>query len=179
MKRQWLIIALLLSAGVNIGVLATLGVARVRGPQPMRGEFERSARFERQPGALMERIVQGLKLEGEARDRFVEQHQRFFERLQRTQRELMRNRHDLRVEVGSPEPDREHIDRLLAESSRLSTELDRAFVDNILATRQILTPRQQRAYMSILGRLRDRGDRADRRRGPGNDRPPPGPPGTR
>ena len=40
MKRPWLLIALLLSVGVNIGILATLGVARARGSRSMRGGFE-------------------------------------------------------------------------------------------------------------------------------------------
>lgn len=174
MKKPWLMIALLLSVGINIGVLATIGIARARDPRPMRAGHERPDRPGREPGAMMERIVRGLELEGEARDRFVEQHQRFFESLQGTQREMMRNRHELRSEIGSREPDRERIDALLAESARLQAELDRAFVDNVLATREMLTPRQQRAYLGILGRLRDRGDRGergDRRRPPGEGRP--------
>ena len=178
MKRPWLIIALLLSVGINIGVLATIGVARARGPRPMQRDFERSERLGRDRGEMIERIVRGLELEGESRAIFVEQHQRFFERLQSAQRAMKETRHELRAEVGSPEPSRERIDQLLEESARLQAELDRAFVDNVLATRQILSPRQQRAYLGILGRLRDHGDRrrsANGRR-PGPDRSDPGPP---
>mgnify|MGYP001811976952 CR=1 FL=1 len=162
MKKPWLIIALLLSVGINVGVLATLGIARSRSPRPDRAQHERFERGAREPGAMMERIVRGLELEGEARDSFVEQHQRFFETMMSTRQEMMRNRHELRSEIGSQEPDRERIDELLAASARLQADLDRAFVDNVLATREILTPRQQRAYLGILGRLRDRGERGDR-----------------
>jgi Spy/CpxP family protein refolding chaperone len=184
MKRPWLMIALLLSVGVNIGVLATLGVARARGSRPSHGEYERFERPDREPGRMMERTVRMLELDGEARDLFVAQHQRFFEQLQGTQSEMRRTRHELRSEVGAEAPDRQRIDELLTESARLQAELDRAFVDNVLATREILTPRQQRTYLGILGRLRDRGDRGgegrgdrsgDRRRRPGEGRggPPP------
>lgn len=169
MKRAWLVIALLLSVGINIGVLATIGVARVRGERTPRSE--RFERFREGPPPA-ERLAERLELEGEDREQFVAQHQHFFETVQQVRMRQAEVRRELRQEVGSPSPDRARIDELLAQSSGLSAELERAFVDNVLAARELLDERQQRAYFGLLSRLRGQNER---RRGMEGRRPGSGP----
>ncbi len=179
MKRPWLVIALLLSVGINIGILAVIGTARVRqrGPRPEMHFQDREGRDRHFPP--VEKLAERLGLEGDNRDRFIEQQQAFFGVYQEIRQDLMVVRQSLRAEVGAAAPDEEHIEELLAETARLTAELNRAFVDSVLSTRDLLDERQERVYFSMLERLRERGEsRWQRGEGPhGRDGRRGGPPG--
>lgn len=158
MKRSWLVVLLLLSVGVNIGVLAMIGVSRARAPRPVERLLDR-------PPPL-EHFADRLGLEGAQRERFVAEQRRFFEAFQDLRRDLGATRAEMRREVGAGSPDRDRIEELLAASARLSEELDRLFVDHVLATREILDREQERGYFSLLDRLRREEERP-------RHRPPP------
>ena len=147
MKRAWIWVALLLSVGINIGILASLATSRYR----------QEARFDRQPPEgppPFARVADQLELEGEARDRFLAIQKDLFETTRRQRQELESLRRELRNETVAEQPDSERIERLLDEASEVGRSLDRAMVDSVLETRQILNPEQQRRYLRVLERLR-------------------------
>ncbi len=164
MKRWWLWIALMLSLGVNVGVLFMIAAHR-RAPQ----QLEQARRIEAgqrseagRPNGVgrprqappLDALADRLRLRGEARDSFLEAQGRFFAEVTNRRVELATLRQELRRELTSPSPDRRRIDRILERTGKATAALDGAFVDNVLAVRRILGPRQQRAYFRFLNRLR-------------------------
>jgi len=164
MKPIWLWIALLLSVGVNLGVLATVGTTHLREP----ARWERGAREERPPVA---RVADRLELEGESRDAFILIQNEFFQGMQESREELEDLRHQLRQESMADSPDQAEVDRLIAEMGLAYARLDRVFVDNVLKSREVLDPAQERDYLKFLERLQQRG-RSGHRRPEGPPRSP-------
>jgi len=140
------VIALLLSVGVNVGLVAAIVAGRFRAP----------AREERQPPpvARLQRLADRLGLEGEARRRFVAYQRSFFEDTARDRRRLAEVNRELRAELVSPSPDPRRIEQLTAESSALYQTLERALAGNVLATRKLLAPDQERIYLRLIRQLR-------------------------
>jgi len=140
------VIALLLSVGVNVGLVAAIVAGRFRAP----------AREERQPPpvARLQRLADRLGLEGEARRRFVAYQRSFFEDTARDRRRLAEVNRELRGELVSPSPDPQRIEQLTAESSALYRTLERALAGNVLATRKLLAPDQERIYLRLIRQLR-------------------------
>ena len=171
MKRGWIWVALLLSVGINIGVLATIGASRVR----------REARSERprDPGGSppFERMANHLQLEGGEREEFIEIQQRLFRAVRQHQVSLHELRGELRREVMGETPEPAKVDGLLAEIGDTHMDLDRLMVESVLASRQILTPKQQKRYFQILERIQEAtrrsGPRGGRHHGRPARRPPP------
>ena len=167
MKPIWLWIALLLSVGVNLGVLATIGTDRLREPAP----WDRGSREE---GPPVGRAADRLGLEGEKRDAFIQIQTDFFQGMKESRDELENLRSELRRELTVETPDRAEVDGLIEEMGQAYSRLDRVFVDNVLKSREILDPEQERRYLEFLERLHHRGR-------PGHRRPKdlPRPPGDR
>ncbi|HEX4953201.1 MAG TPA: periplasmic heavy metal sensor [Thermoanaerobaculia bacterium] len=175
MRRWWLVLALMLSLGINVGVVAMLLVERLRATAVSRNETP--------PPVLQgvaERFGARLGLEGEQRDRFVQVQRAFVDRTWGQRRRLLVLREELRRELARDEPDLERIDGLLAETSRIQAELDRALVEMVLEVHGMLSPEQREPFLRGLGRLRDGGGAVRRpmrplsgQRGPGGRRPPP------
>ena len=164
MKRAWVWVALVLSLGINIGVLATIGVTRLR----TKARWEQP-RPEGRPD--MGRFADHLRLRGGEREQFVEIQRRLFETARQKSQELESLRAELRREMSTAEPDPVKIDEFLTRSGEVYQALDRAFVESILASREILTPEQQQRYFHILTRMREGAMRFGPRGGP-----PGGPP---
>lgn len=174
MKRWWLVVALLASLGLNLGLV---GVQIARAKRAAAWSGERPEPGGADPGA---RLAERLRLEGGERERFLDL-QRRLARAVRDEREgIGRLRHQLRGELIAAEPDRQRIDRLLAEIASRQAALDRAFVDNVLESRRQLSGRALRAYLGFVERfaqprppdggepLRERLDRfRELRQGPG------------
>ena len=176
MRRWGLAIALLLSLGMNVGILAMLWTGKARGrPWMERPRAEA-------PIANLERFADRLELEGETRRRFLEIQRRFFETTREERRRLQGLRAELRRALTARDPDRAAVDRILAEIAAVQPKLDRALADNVLATRELLAPAQERRFLRHLAfLLRPRaGPELQRRRGPPNamerQEPPPAPP---
>lgn len=171
MKRGWVWVALLLSVGINIGVLATLGTSRMRA----KARWERPREGDRQ--APFERLANHLEVEGELRERFIEIQRDLFRTTRRHQEALGELRTELRREVASQDPHPQRVDELLSEIGALHMDLDRAMVESVLATKKILTPQQQQRYFRVLERMREAyrrsGERPGRPARPGDRRPPP------
>jgi len=157
MKPIWLWIALLLSVGVNLGVLATIGTHRLREP----ARWDRGPREEGPPP--VERAANHLGLEGEKRDAFVQIQTDFFQGMMESREELETLRRQLRRELMAENPDRAVVDGLIDEMGQAYSRLDRVFVDNVLESREILDSDQEKRYFEILERLQQRGRPGQRR----------------
>ncbi len=198
MKKTWVWVLLLLSLGVNVGILATIGVARFRGPGHFDpGSFDSesfdsrprdsrsrdsqpldSREGDQSPGAGMprerfspplDRMANALHLEGEEREEFLAIQERFFKGTMEQRQGLERVRRQLRSEAVADEPDEERIESLLAELGQAHSNLDRLLVDNVLQSRAILDPEQQRRYFHMLRRIREATERGGRRGPDGRD----------
>lgn len=158
MRRWGLALALLLSLGVNLGILATLAVRRGAPPERPRPEDRRPGPPAPR-GSLEEipqrgvRLADRLGLEGEQRRRFLRIQGRFFVetvRLRTEQAEVFR---ELRRELSAPEPDRERIEELTRASARAHLALQQATARNVITTRELLDPDQERLYLDFISRL--------------------------
>ncbi len=190
MKRWWLVIALLLSVGINAGILVTLALQK-RSPDrtaaggvagrsvvtadPVGSADDPLPRDARPP--VIRRMADELGLEGDRRAAFTEIQRTFFEQTLAARARMARLQREIRAEVTSEDPDRDALDRRLVELSAAHTDLERAFVTNLLDSRELLDGDQERRFMHFLRRMRHvRGDVErrfrDRWRGiEGRDRP--------
>lgn len=143
MRRGWLVVALLLSLGVNLG-LAGVQVARSRALA--RWAAERPG-FE--PGA---RLAERLDLAPAERREFVAVQRRLLERVRFERAAIQRLRDQIRAELLSESPDRARLDRLLEEVSSHERQLTRAFVESVLESRRNLPPEALERYLRFLER---------------------------
>jgi Spy/CpxP family protein refolding chaperone len=157
--RWWLVIALLLSVGLNVGILAAIA-ARRGGPPPAReGRPGQEAPNPTNPAKVdpvprLGRLADHLKLEGDQRRRFLDIQWNLYQESTRQRLQLNEVHRELRRELTRPSPDRQRVEALLGESSRLHLALERALVSNILSTRELLGPEKEQEYLRIVGRLR-------------------------
>lgn len=186
MKRWGLAIALLLSLGVNVGVLLTLAVggwgndAEVDAtlPEELDDPAERVERpWERGAGPPREmtRFVDRLGLEGEERERFVELQREFLRTAFESRRRRMEIQRELRRELISPEPDRDAAERLVREMAETQRAVETQLVHTVLESRALLSEEQERHYLRFMGRLQgrlSRGGEGRRERGPRDRRGP-------
>jgi hypothetical protein len=145
-RRWWLTIALLLSLGVNAGILAVIVLGRLL---PERAAPRAAAR-----GAGVERLADRLGLAGEERHRFVALQERFLLDTREQRQRLAGLRRELRRRLVERHPDERRIEELVGEMSAATSALDRALVRLVLDSRKLLGPRQQREYFRFLARLR-------------------------
>lgn len=164
MRRSWLVFALLLSLGINVGLV---GVAWLRlRAQATRAEAPRY--FDRDPGA---RLADHLGLQGETRSRFLSLQRELGGRVREIRPLLSRLERELRRELVSPHPDAARVEALQREIAEATLALDRAFAASVIASREILDDRAKHAYLRFVERFPLRPG-LDRERDP---RRPPGP----
>jgi Spy/CpxP family protein refolding chaperone len=151
-KRWWLVLALLLSLGVNLGILAVLVLHRLRPPPPP-PEMLPAPVLE----AGVERLADRLGLTGDPRQRFVELQRGFFETTRRERQRMVELHQELRAELTSGDPDRQRVEAILGELGQGYSAVEGALARLILDSREVLDPRQQRQYLIFLSRLRGAG----------------------
>jgi len=194
MKRWWLWIVLLLSLGVNVGILLTLavgggepgpdggpdgsGIERSRGPEG-RGSGPPPDR----PGPngppdeirFLDRLADRFGLQGADRERFLTLQRTFFRQAFEARRQGAALQRELGRELTVEEPDRQRIEQLIDGLARNRRDLDRSLADTILQTRGLLDGPQEAEYLGFIRHLRERMGRG--REGPPRRRPrPPGRP---
>lgn len=175
MRRWWLVVALLLSLGMNVGLLVAVGLRRLAQEGRITAPLVNPGRVA-PPAARLERMADRLELAGEERRRFLEIQRRFFETTWKERQTIAWLRRDLRRELTAPAPDRERIDEILAELGRHYASLERAIARTVLETREILDDQQERLYLRFLRRLRPGAAPPSGREGPGSrSRPRPSP----
>jgi heavy-metal resistance protein len=156
MRRWWLVIALLLSVGLNVGILAAIAARRAAEPPPAmdRGPRPEMANPGGDPLPKLPRLADHLGLEGEERRKFLDIQWNLYQETSRLRLQLGEVHREIRRELTRPEPDRGQLDRLLNESARIYLALERSLIKNVLATRELLDSEQERQYMALIGRLR-------------------------
>ena len=167
MRRWWLVIALLVSLGVNAGILATLAASgRIGGPvRPLAGvpagppgalgpAGEQGPRLPAAAGWRLERLADELGLAGEERERFVDLQRRMFQDGIALARERFALQAELRRELLAAEPDRERIETLIGEIAAVFTRLEENTASGILDTRELLDPEQERRYLRVVAQIR-------------------------
>lgn len=180
MKRWGLVIALLLSLGVNAGILATLALSG-RGDRtapaedgrdeiarpPERPTGEPSAGAPVAPGAAppslpdlaerrLGRLADELGLAGPERERFLDLQRRMLADGARLARERFVLQAELRRELLAEEPDRARIDELIGEIAAVFTRLEQSTASAILDTRELLGPEEERRYLAVVAQIRPR-----------------------
>ncbi|HEX3556219.1 MAG TPA: periplasmic heavy metal sensor [Thermoanaerobaculia bacterium] len=153
MKRWWLVIALLLSVGLNVGLLAAVAVRRmnpaVRAAKPPAANPQQADPLPRLP-----QLANRLGLEGEERRKFLDIQWNLYQETSHLRLQLGEVHRNLRHELIQSPPDRAQVDRLLEESSRVYLALEKSLTGNILATRELLGPEKEKQYLRLIGQLR-------------------------
>ncbi len=149
MRRWWLWIALLLSAGLNLGLFSSLVIQRLRPPPPAP---ERGGLAAVRTG--IERFADRLHLDDETRRAFVDRHEQYLDAAREPRLRLARLRTELRLELTAAEPDRAKTERLIDEAAATYAELERGIAGLVLDVRGMLEPGEQREYLRFLERLR-------------------------
>ncbi|MFL6201438.1 MAG: periplasmic heavy metal sensor [Thermoanaerobaculia bacterium] len=170
MRRWWVVIALLLSLGVNLGLVAAVATRRIaarhgqdpEGPPPPRPdgpspEGPGPQDLGDEPLPRFRRMADHLGLEGQQRQRFLELQRQLFEETLRVRMRQAETQREVRRELVSREPDRERINTLLQQSARDFLTLEQALAKNIVATRSILSPDQEEEYLRFIARMRPPG----------------------
>jgi hypothetical protein len=154
MRRWWLVIALLLSVGLNAGIFAVIAMRRLamrpKGQKPAAAMVNPAA----DPLPRLPKLADRLGLEGEERRRFLDIQWNLYQETSHLRLQLGEVHRDLRRELIRPAPDKARVDRLLAESARIYLALERALVNNVLATRELLDPDREKDYLKLIGQLR-------------------------
>ncbi|MEM8963030.1 MAG: hypothetical protein AAGD38_16220 [Acidobacteriota bacterium] len=176
MKRSLLVLGLLLSVGINIGILATIamngtatgGTAATRGPTETGTPIQTDTSTQLDSSndepmlenerveALITRVADELELTGEIREAFLDIQRRFMVDTLKGRAELARRQAAFRRSLLAPRPDRERIKGHLEEIGKANVELERAFAVNILAVRELLDDERERRYIGILQVLQRR-----------------------
>jgi hypothetical protein len=146
-RRWWLVIALVLSLGMNLGLLIALALSSPAFAQQQQGVMRPAA-----PGRLQQ-LADRLGIEGPVRRRFIQRQRQFFAETPGPRARLNEIRREVRAEMTRPEPDRGRIDELLREGSGIFLMLERAVVANVLDSRAMLPPDAERKYVDLISRL--------------------------
>jgi len=160
MSRWWLVIALLLSVGLNVGILATIAAHWPGPPPPREGRPPQEGQNPANPNPNIDpvprlgRLADRLKLEGDQRRKFLDLQWNLYQESTRQRLQMNEVHRELRRELTRPTPDRQRVEALLNESARIHMALERALVSNIFSTRELLGPEKEKEYLKIVGRLR-------------------------
>ncbi len=163
MKRWWLVIVLLLSLGVNVGIVAALVGHRWIGETSETGKAKEKPPDDRQiplpngqegvPQRVV-RLADQLGLEGDQRRKFISLQGGFFADTLRLRTDQAETQRELRRELAAPAPSQAKIDSLLQESGNTFMALEKAMAQNVVESRKLLKPDQERKFLKLLARLR-------------------------
>jgi len=155
-RRWWLVISLLLSVGLNLGILAAIAARKAqprdRDREPRPGP--EMANPAADPLPRLPRLADRLGLEGEERRKFIDLQWNLFQQMTRLRLQMGEVHRELKRELTREEPDRQRVDALLKESAEIYGSLEKTLVDNVLATRELLGPDKEEEYLRLVGRLR-------------------------
>jgi hypothetical protein len=146
-KRWWLVIGLVLSIGMNLGLLVALALSSPAIAQQQQRTMRPTA-----PGRLQQ-LADYLGIEGEVRRRFISRNRQFFQDTAGPRARLPEIRKEVRTELIREHPDPARIDERLREASDIFLQLERSVVANVLDCRRILPPDAGRKYVDLISRL--------------------------
>ncbi len=157
MKRWWLLILLLLSVGINIGLMLAFASGKLSQklqPRQSLALEQELSRIEGRIGPFVRRMADELGLQDEKRRLFSRQQRRFFQKTLQAHRHFREVQKQLVHEIAAAESDRQSIDHLLDELVAAYAAQERAFVDNMVATRELLDDQQRQRFSRFLARVR-------------------------
>jgi hypothetical protein len=165
-RRGWLVLALILSLGVNFGLVGAAllrhhGGGRFGGGEGFeRGDFRERMRERmgaepreprhdplRDPGV---RLADRFHLEGDVRERFLARQRELAEKVRELRPRIAGLERELREEIVAKNPDRARIEAIPAELAAATSELERAFAGSVLATRELLSGDAEREYLRFV-----------------------------
>jgi hypothetical protein len=160
-RRWWLVLVLLLSLGLNVGILAAIAARRATlmarpnaARQDQAGTAGNNNPNNVDPVPRLTRLANRLKLEGDQRRKFLDIQWNLYQETARQRLQLNEIHRALRQELTHPNPDRPRVEGLLNESSQIYLALERSLVNNVFATRDLLGPEKEADYLKIVGSLR-------------------------
>lgn len=153
MRRWWLVIFLLLSVGLNVGILAAVAARRL-GPGGPGAKQPGAGNQAADPLPRLPQLANRLGLEGEERRKFLDIQWNLYQETSHLRLQLGETHRNLRHALIQPQVDRARVDSLLEESSRTYLALEKSLVGNILATRELLGPEKEKQYLRLIGQLR-------------------------
>jgi hypothetical protein len=160
-RRWWLVLALLLSLGLNVGILAAIAARRATlmarpnaARQQQAGNAGNNNPNNVDPVPRLTRLANRLKLEGDQRRKFLDIQWNLYQETARLRLQLNEVHRDLRRELTHPDPDRTRVEGLLNDSSRIYLALEHSLVNNVFATRDLLGAEKEADYLKIVGSLR-------------------------
>jgi hypothetical protein len=146
-KQWWLAIALVLSIGTNVGVLAMLAILHSKAAP------QQQAVRPGNPGQL-HLLADRLGLQGEDRRRFLERQRRLLGDTAVPRKRMGEIRLALRAELIAAKPNRQRIDLLIHEAGETLMQLERMLTDCVLETRAMLPPEAEKRYVELLSHLK-------------------------
>lgn len=161
MRRWWLVLALLLSLGLNVGILAAIAARRATlmarpnaARQQQGGNAGNNNPNNVDPVPRLTRLANRLSLEGDQRRKFLDIQWNLYQETARLRLQLNEVHRELRRELTHPDPDRTRVEGLLNDSSRIYLALEHSLVNNVFATRDLLGAEKEADYLKIVGSLR-------------------------
>lgn len=150
MRRGGLVMALLLSVGINLGLVLSALLATARSSDSP------AAAHSRPPleGARLPRLADELALEGETRQRFITRHQRYFNEARQPRERLRELRAALSRELFAEPMDEARVDDLVKRISEELALFEQLTVGLVLDVRSLLPADRQATYRRFVERLR-------------------------
>lgn len=158
MRRWGIVLLLLLSLGLNLGVIGMLVFEKTRpkppDPHPPDGPELAAGAGNGDLIARLPRFANYLGLEGAERQKFLDIQVALFQETTRLRLRTAEIQRSLRLELTGENPDSARIDKLLRDSAEVYLQLERAFVKSVVESRQLLGEKQEKRYLQVLARLR-------------------------
>jgi len=149
MKSKVIILLLIISLGINIGLIVRLALRR-----PMVKRFEeRDIRHGWRQGGLRHR----LNLNENQLKAIEAMHETTFVKMDVIRETLELKREELINIIKESQPDKAKIQTLIKEIANMQAEIELGFTENILMMKKVLTPEQQQQFFDVFKkRLGDR-----------------------
>lgn len=154
MDKKVLVIILVISVGINLATLFTLGYFWWT-RRAVEREFELGGRMMHE--WQQSRIARELELSGEQIEQIRKVNEELRDAMRPLREKLFRKRQELMAVLQETEPDRAAADALLNEISELQVQHEKQIFERLLMLRNILTPQQQERLGSLLHTLIEEG----------------------
>ncbi len=141
MSRKALIIILIVSIGINLGLLGFMALDHVKEKRLFDG---------RRPFHHWLTTIEGIT--PEQTDRISTIMDQGKEPIEGLMEDLFQRRCELNLLITRPNPDLTAIDAKIVEISGIQAQMEKLIVQQIIAVRAVLTPEQQKILTDYMGR---------------------------